>query len=56
MNCENYFCIYQNNEKCILDEIEIDISGVCASCIYVDVEPNIISCAKQRLLKALDEE
>ena len=34
MKCENYFCVYQDNGKCILDEINIDIMGQCDSCIY----------------------
>ena len=37
MRCENCFCIYQENGKCVLDEINIDITGQCDSCIYVDI-------------------
>ncbi len=37
MNCENNFCIYQQNNKCLFDEIELDITGICQSCIYVDI-------------------
>ncbi len=37
MKCENYFCVYQDNGKCILDEINIDIMGQCDSCIYIDI-------------------
>ena len=37
MKCENFFCIYQENDECILDEISIDITGACGSCIYIDI-------------------
>ena len=33
MLCENIFCIYEKDGMCILDEIEIDISGQCTCCI-----------------------
>ncbi len=37
MKCENYFCIYQEKGKCMLDQINIDIVGQCNNCIYVDI-------------------
>ncbi len=37
MTCENFLCIYQRNNECVLDEINLDITGTCADCIYVDI-------------------
>lgn len=51
MKCENYFCIYEDNGKCILDKIELDIMGQCTECIYVNLESDVLKEAKQNLLK-----
>ena len=40
INCANEFCIYQQNGFCILNEIELDICGMCASCIYINLSKN----------------
>lgn len=37
MNCENFFCVYQEKDKCILDEISIDDIGLCCSCMYTNI-------------------
>ncbi len=55
MECLNEFCIYQKNDKCILDEIEIDIGGNCQSCIYPDIPPQILEQEKEKLLKQFEE-
>ena len=38
IRCDNYLCTYwkkENNDGyCIFDSIELDIAGVCQSCIY----------------------
>ena len=51
MKCENYFCIYEDNGKCILDKIELDVMGQCTECIYVNLESDVLKEAKQNLLK-----
>ncbi len=48
MKCENCFCIYQENGKCILDEINLDITGQCDSCIYVDIPKKDLEKYKNR--------
>ena len=38
MECENYFCIYEQDGECILDdEISIGMYGTCQACIYPSV-------------------
>lgn len=51
LNCENQFCIYEENGKCILDKVELDIMGQCTECIYVNLEDSVLKKAKQKLLK-----
>lgn len=52
MRCENFFCIYNEEEKCLLDEIELDICGLCKSCIYVNIDRSeIVKRKKEQLEK-----
>lgn len=51
INCENCFCIYEENGKCILDKIELDIMGQCTECIYISLTDSVLKEAKQKLLK-----
>lgn len=48
MKCENEFCVYQENSECILKEISLDIMGQCMDCIYVNIDEQTISNAKQK--------
>lgn len=34
MKCDNEYCVYNNEDgQCMLDEITVDGSGMCADCI-----------------------
>ncbi len=46
MNCENHFCIYQENNECLLKEISLDVCGNCTECIYIELEPDVLSRLK----------
>ena len=50
MNCENLFCIYQKDNQCILDEIDLDITGMCTSCIYINIDNESLEKSKNELL------
>lgn len=50
MKCENIFCVYQKNDECILEEIELDILGQCRECIYIDLPDDIINEQKTKKL------
>ncbi len=54
MKCDNSFCIYQKEDECILNEIELDINGICMDCIYVNIPKKILSGYKKKLLENLD--
>ncbi len=48
--CENEFCIYQKNNICTLDKIELNSMGICDSCIQIDLEPREVNSRKKVLL------
>ncbi len=53
LSCENEFCIYQKQGKCILESAQLDIQGNCANCIYFNLEENTLNNLKEKLLKDL---
>lgn len=52
MNCENHFCVYQADGRCTLDEVQLDITGSCTECIYVELDEGMIRESKQKFLSA----
>lgn len=53
MECDNVFCIYQQNGNCKLENISIDNSGMCTQCIYVEFDDEILSKKKENMLNRL---
>ena len=47
MRCENIFCIYWSDDKCVLDKVEMDIQGRCNSCIYVKINENELQVIRE---------
>ena len=56
MDCENIFCIYQSKGKCTVEEIEIDSMGMCATCLYPEIDKKVLERAKRDILERLDRE
>ncbi len=54
MICENIFCIYQSDNACMLEEIRLDIAGVCADCIYVDISLEKLKELKENQLRDIE--
>lgn len=50
MNCEFYLCIYNYANQCILNEIEINVYGMCDSCVLIDIPESVIDELKQNKL------
>ena len=48
MKCENQFCLYCEENSCILGEISLDISGSCAECIYIDIDEKLLKQLKNK--------
>ena len=51
MLCENYLCRYWDNDKCILENVSLDVLGVCKDCIYVKVDRDTIDVLRKRELE-----
>ena len=51
MICEFHFCIYNENNQCILDEISINESGICDCAIYPEIDDEYLKQCKQTELK-----
>lgn len=51
MICENRFCLYQENNECQVSHIELDITGLCRTCVYVDIEEKKLSKMKDEQIK-----
>lgn len=56
MRCENKFCIYQKDNICSLDKIEIDSMGMCTECIHTTINESILSKIKTKTLSAYHNE
>ena len=57
MKCEFEFCIYQKDNQCILKEpIEINELGMCDCCITPIIDKDILTQAKEKVLKQYAEE
>ena len=51
MNCENNFCIYQNNGECKIKNISINSLGMCSECILPDIDEATLYKEKCKLLE-----
>lgn len=49
--CENEFCIYEENGKCTLDEITLNIDGSCNECIYINIDKQTLKMLKSSSIK-----
>lgn len=50
MRCENVFCVYWTEQGCSLEEIALDIQGQCESCVYVDIEEEVLKKGREQQL------
>lgn len=53
MKCENCFCIYQEDNFCILESVELDNQGQCKECICLDLEEELLCDLKRRKRESL---
>lgn len=55
MLCENLFCVYWEEDQCLLDEISLSITGSCQECIYVSLDQEILNVRRKQALKRLGD-
>ena len=55
MTCEYNYCIYNKKLTCILDEIQVDSSGMCDSCETVAIPQESLEKYKEKRLKEIEE-
>ncbi len=53
MKRENEFCVYQEDNECLLKEISLDILGQCNDCIYIDLVEKTLNQVKKYMRKRL---
>ncbi len=56
MRCENYFCVYWEDESCTVENIYLDILGCCQTCIYVDIPEDLLEEQRQKYLDKFERE
>ena len=55
MDCENHFCIYNFEKKCIIENISVNIYGMCQDGVYPDIDKEVLEEAKLKLLKDFED-
>lgn len=55
IKCENYFCVYFYKGLCRLEAINLSVTGLCNSCIYVDVDEIYLNKQREKLLAILKD-
>lgn len=56
MKCYKEFCVYEKNGVCLLDEIEVDETGMCSCCICIDISKDLLSERKEEILLRFSKE
>ena len=54
MRCENHFCIYYEDDACLLDDIALDVLGNCESCIYVTLPESLLRRVRAQMRECFD--
>ncbi len=56
MQCENNYCIYEEDGECILSEISVDSCGNCSECIVVNISKDLLARLKSECRKKLEDQ
>jgi len=55
MTCENEYCIYNNKNKCRLENTSINTLGMCDDCIIVSLDKKLLVELKETQLHSVAE-
>lgn len=53
MHCEENYCIYNKDETCTLNEIYINLGGMCDDCLLVNIDHKQLEELKQAHLDTM---
>lgn len=56
INCGNYYCMYWENDTCLLDGLDLDIQGNCMNCILIELSDEVLEQERKRTLAAWHRE
>ncbi|MDR0426248.1 MAG: hypothetical protein LBH24_03655 [Clostridiales bacterium] len=54
-NCECHLCIYQGKGRCRLGAINHDATGMCQSCVLVEVGDAFLELVKRKQFEELEK-
>ena len=55
MICAFNYCIYNNKSTCILDGVQVDLLGMCNSCVIVTIPEKALKNYKEARLKEIQK-
>lgn len=55
MRCENDFCIYWSGNVCLLEEISLDVRGVCQESVFVELEETFLNEQRKTFRKRVED-
>jgi len=55
VKCEFEYCIYNENYKCVLDEVTINNLGMCEECMLITLDSSFLDSERKRQRKEIDE-
>ena len=55
MICENDYCIYNKDDTCVLDCIDLNALGHCNACIIVSLNKDLLELEKEKQRNELEE-
>ena len=55
MQCENQYCIYWQDDSCLLNEVSLDVRGCCQSCIYATIPESLLKNSRESLLALYEQ-
>lgn len=55
MQCEMNYCIYNEENKCMLESIEIDRVGLCSQCIFIEISKKELTYYQKKTRSQLED-
>lgn len=56
MKCDFEYCIYNENNICKLNEIQINSYGICEECVLISIPKTNLNIYKKRTIMDINKE